>query len=1326
VGPYLDADVEDLWLLTFGKAVYDRVTGAFIACTLADVSISRLVSIIQSIKIGETSNAALVRWDDSTVVASSKWNSTQENRTKKVALLGIGVDQATFDSIKAQVDFTGFWDGAQVRKSFKETFYKEDGQLISAYPIPTPPDDYDEQYRPDYMIILTISESEVFETLEVMENSIDEDVKLLIQTSIIASAIGLIVIVGLVISVVASLLTTPLVWMEKVAQKVTNNAGDQNLSSGIDASELPPNFNCSPTTEITDLVTEFQIMVAGFGGSGAAKAVVRQSNTTESLNIFGWNDFCASLYTPQAASTQPESPLRSRSDSYAESVQPSKSALSCSLCDSKSHTDAEHKCPVCRKTGHRGRDCTAAEQDFDGFEAATTALNGVAESSADYLAVGGGPEYTRHKYKGRNLKPDADIVGVKKAKTVAFAKRKGLTESRLFWWIVLAIVVPLLVALFGVSFYVATSIKEQLPTWLSDVKVASMTLEKDSVLTTSKLRAIYAQEIMAQPIRDLHLLTRTAEWLYFGDLERSASFTRIASGTDTCKRFADPGTCPFVEDAPCDCDWYDSHDPYRTNRVCRSNSTDGRLNGRTTQMQQFSVQSDDADPTTGNRARTSFPAVGKTPKTTNWFEDVDALPGNGSGSVASGHSTLYDRVRVYSAMSTVEFPLYNYFAPKDYTKLLGSYIGFEDDGMFIGFSGCDYFLAENSQWKSSSENGAPSVRPELCPDGKYGYDPRCRGWYADGYKKRSSTPVHVTAPYIFSGGQTACSATSTLADPVTGEHVGQVLLDFSPDRIITATSKKNTAVGSGDEGFVFLITPEADHLGNDAVVGPSFSLSGDGAAIADLMLGTSASVAKTAFEATVLANMRNGMNGTEAYSKSDGTEHTVAYMPVKVKTMKSKNPASFGNGVDEYDTLIYSLGISISDADLLLPFTKIEGEINKQIASSVAGMVVLIIVASILVAIVAASVAVSITNPIISLLNIVRHINAKQVSDDMPHIDGGSAEVAHVYSSFEKLYTVVRFSNAALFSGDLDKAYIMLKDAERLFNELDNKRASSIAKNNLANTCLSIYKDAKFTVGANKFVSNPKFPGLTSKEVVKNVIIEGVACFNAAIVSAESDLSQRNLAVADQIAYEQQLANRLFNRGIFLCTTANEQGVRKCTVEKAIRDGVADLLKCKACDDRALRLSRSTKSNAISSETTIFSTRITGLCRTIANIDGVKEALLVADPNFFSFESESNVWITMLESGIKELRSQATIAPNATDESGISVIGRLQELESTLTGMLMLQPGGEKDAAEMAIRMVVEDEYLERSAAKNVRVIWVSCLHLHLCVQQLLDQTHAS
>lgn len=90
-------------------------------------------------------------------------------------------------------------------------------------------------------------------------------------------------------------------------------------------------------------------------------------------------------------------------------------------------------------------------------------------------------------------------------------------------------------------------------------------------------------------------------------------------------------------------------------------------------------------------------------------------------------------------------------------------------------------------------------------------------------------------------------------------------------------------------------------------------------------------------------------------------------------------------------------------------------------------MAALIIACCIGMGYIATSVAVSVVNPIITLLNIVQHINNKDIQGDMPHMEGGSAEVSAVYDCFENLYKVVRFSNAAFFSGDLVKAITVLQ-----------------------------------------------------------------------------------------------------------------------------------------------------------------------------------------------------------------------------------------------------------------------------------------------------------
>ena len=77
-----------------------------------------------------------------------------------------------------------------------------------------------------------------------MDAAIDSDVERLNRNAAIASLVALVVVIGLVISLVSRALTTPLIWMGEVADKITNNAGS-DLGRGIDAT-ADPAVSCSP------------------------------------------------------------------------------------------------------------------------------------------------------------------------------------------------------------------------------------------------------------------------------------------------------------------------------------------------------------------------------------------------------------------------------------------------------------------------------------------------------------------------------------------------------------------------------------------------------------------------------------------------------------------------------------------------------------------------------------------------------------------------------------------------------------------------------------------------------------------------------------------------------------------------------------------------------------------------------------------------------------------------------------------------------------------------------------------------------------------------
>jgi len=170
------------------------------------------------------------------------------------------------------------------------------------------------------------------------------------------------------------------------------------------------------------------------------------------------------------------------------------------------------------------------------------------------------------------------------------------------------------------------------------------------------------------------------------------------------------------------------------------------------------------------------------------------------------------------------------------TVLLIAFIGFEKDGMMTGYTGCSSSHANWPHWQASLSNGATELRPDLCQDGKYGYDARCSGWYGGGMERGG---VYITPPYQFASSDTcklfagerfgafffsfggsfffkifatsvAASGTYSLIDPMSKEHVGQVLLDFLPDAFMKAVNANNTPIGTGITGFPIVITPQPD------------------------------------------------------------------------------------------------------------------------------------------------------------------------------------------------------------------------------------------------------------------------------------------------------------------------------------------------------------------------------------------------------------------------------------------------------------------------------------------------------------------------------------
>ena len=479
----------------------------------------------------------------------------------------------------------------------------------------------------------------------------------------------------------------------------------------------------------------------------------------------------------------------------------------------------------------------------------------------------------------------------------------------------------------------SSSILYTLPTaWKESAKQGSNNIEMDALQLIADRKAAIIGNMMRGPARDLYLMTRTTNWLLFGGIQRSDTMTYMDSISEECKIYPE-NECPYS--SPCSCDW-----EYGLNKTDGSCDMDGSvIDSRYLQQQWFEVQKLDSDPVTGSRRSSpSFPTYLNSPESTFWWKNVSELPGFEHGpSGASGYKTLYDRVVVSSASSVFNFPIFNYpsynypSGTRSARTSYGGYLAFADDGLVMGWSGCDNWHSSVSHFVSTNDNGASLIDKDLCANGKYGYDPRCQGWYAHGRESylREDVPAHVTPPYNLAlSDQIAQTITSPIANPKTGEYVGQVALDFSLnyERIVKMLD--------GDSSISFLITPSEDILGGDTVVSPGNEKGWGSAKIGDfLFLNEPDDSNRDYFEQQVLPLMKAGERGntTFLFTKEDGSDEEIClyFTPVKIPLLLGLRPNDFTIGAKTTKHLIYSLGVGKPCNEIKRPYDGVEDAVNE-------------------------------------------------------------------------------------------------------------------------------------------------------------------------------------------------------------------------------------------------------------------------------------------------------------------------------------------------------------------------------------------------------------
>jgi hypothetical protein len=950
-GPYVDAFSPHLWILTIGKAVFDRMTGHFVGCTLLDVSIDQIADILSRVQIEKSSDIAMVRWEDSTVVYSKEWNSTVEHEQMHCWDLSI-CDNETIRAVKSLVNFDHKWDHKDVMAKFREKIYDKDGKLIVAFPIPQPPQVYDATYRPKFMVMQSVG-NDTSRVINTIEASIDKDVN---HLYILTATIGLIGIVVVLVESwsVAIFLTRPLNWMMDVAKRILDHSSD-NAGDSIYGHNKKGLVKCTPKTEITDLVSEFESIIEGFSGDGPAS--VASPSVNEVLNTVSWEEEFGNEYFEQLLAKRKEAEDESErrtsvalpATSYASrSTELDESSLdgvdneistivADETTDHQSQMTRRQEQPALASTIGSARDFLAKAVIIDDVtlqdeEAATVPL-------ADAKIV---------KKPTERLMSCSDSTRINKGHVTYAVVGDGRFEnevrtslnhsqvlrSPLFWWIVVLIVAPVLMAMASICCIVTVDVTTTLPSWLDEVEVASSTLERTAIISAATSRAALQREILVDIITDLHLQTRIAGWLLFGGWKQRESFTEMTQATEECKAVPSNLSCSFYSDddrAP-DCQVF--------------------VDARSLQKQFYAGQAQDSDPVTGARTATSFPSTDYSPSATLWWNETMSMPGASNLTFVQGYATVYDRTRVMSAMATVNIPLYNYRDGRR-RKHLGMYIGFEADGMLAGYSGCDYSYANFSHFQLTTANSASVISPNLCPPGKYGYDSRCRRWYKDG---KDADTVNLTAPYVFAlKGEVATSLTFPLVDPSSNNHVGQTLIDFLPEGLLEVTEvRDNHTFDRRHNSSTFFVTLSSDALDNDTLAGLGYAIESNSPPVQDLLMPCDddpSSQNRKDFAEVLAAmkegNISNSLFHRRAFFRYDDkvtcfkTEESMTeesmlifYAPVVIQSSKPVSSDDFARGVSVSNVMMGSLGIAVPELDLSAPFAFIENKTSDTINGS--------------------------------------------------------------------------------------------------------------------------------------------------------------------------------------------------------------------------------------------------------------------------------------------------------------------------------------------------------------------------------------------------------
>ena len=240
-------------------------------------------------------------------------------------------------------------------------------------------------------------------------------------------------------------------------------------------------------------------------------------------------------------------------------------------------------------------------------------------------------------------------------------------------------------------------------------------------------------------------------------------------------------------------------------------------------------------------------------------------------------------------------------------------------------------------------------------------------------------------------------------------------------------------------------------------------------------------------------------------------------------------------------------------------------------------------------------------------------------------------------------------------------SHSIISDALNLFRRIGDEKAIGIACNNLGNTLLAVCKQQKFDGECCNTI-----PGICAAKMALELYDESVTIGQSQLNKAYGD--------EEKAGFTQQLADRLFNRAMFLLLVAGD----KCAPPNARAAGLSDVEKVRHMDDDVKDFWIDRKLLLGHSEDFFF--------RLLQRASGLLEY-------YDDMELRSRWDANDLVSVADQFLFAAWDQPSASLFDIISRIGRLQQLE-TVAMRLDLCRGRTEEAACLAMRKFAEDEFL--------------------------------